>query len=76
MGHRGTGSGVEPRAKSIRVSFTWSGKRRRETLDLKPTALNIRAAEKQVARINSEIANGTFVHAHHFPTPLCRPGAA
>lgn len=70
MGARGTGSGVTPRAKSIRLRFTWGGQRRHETLDLKPTPANIRAAEKMLATIQFEIAHGTFNYARHFPNSV------
>lgn len=71
------GSGVELRRNSIRVSFTWGGKRCRETLDLKPTPPNARYAERVVAEIRDKIARGTFVYADYFPrSPRAASGEA
>jgi integrase len=76
MGHWGTGSGVEARSKSIRLNFTWGGKRRREGLDLAPTPANLRAAAKLVAQINHEIKIGVFNYARHFPgSPVAHEAA-
>lgn len=67
MGRGRPGSGVEPLKDSIRISFTWNGKRRRENIPLKPTSANIKAAERMVAEIKAEIRAGTFHYARHFP---------
>lgn len=62
------GSGVTEHAGKLRVSFQFNGKRCRETMDLKATAGNIRAAEKTLKQIREEIANGSFNYESHFPT--------
>ena len=67
MGRGRPGTGVEPRENCIRIRFTWSGKRRTETLQLKPTPANIRAAARLVAIIKQEIDLGLFDYARHFP---------
>lgn len=66
MGRRPTGS-VEPRETSIRLKFTWQGRRVAEKLDLKPTAQNVRAAQKTLEEIQRKIASGTFEFADYFP---------
>lgn len=67
MGRGRPGTGVEPLAETIRLSFQWQGRRWRETLGLRPTAANIRAAERLVAQVRQEIAANVFDYAHHFP---------
>lgn len=70
MGKRGRrGSGVELRENSIRVTFTWMGKRCRETLppDFTPTPSNAKAAARMVREINDEIRAGTFEYRRYFP---------
>jgi len=68
MGRKPTGY-VEALPNSIRVCFHFQGKVRRETIpDLKPTPIrNIHYAERLLARINIEVANGMFDYAEHFP---------
>lgn len=66
MGRRATGT-VEPRTSSIRLKFTWKDKRYVETLDLAPTAPNLKAARRLLDQITGEIAAGTFSYARHFP---------
>jgi len=68
MGRGRPGTGVEPLAETIRLSFQWQGKRWRETLGLRPTAANIKAAERLVAQIKQEISAGVFDYARHFPS--------
>jgi len=68
VGRGRPGTGVEPLATSIRVTFTLNGKRCRETLsDLKPTPPNIKYATRLVADIKKQIAAGTFEYAAFFP---------
>jgi integrase len=67
MGRGPRGTGVEPLQETIRIRFTWQGKRRYETLKLKPTAANLKAAEKLVAMIKAEIEAGIFDYTRHFP---------
>lgn len=66
MGRRSTGS-VEARETSIRLKFTWQGRRVAEKLDLKPTAPNLRAAQRTLEEIQRKIANGSFEYADYFP---------
>ena len=73
MGRGRHGSGVEALKETIRLRFTWSGKRRTETLPLKPTPANIRAAERLMAQIRLEMAVGAFDYAKHFPDSVEAP---
>jgi integrase len=66
MGRRATGT-VEPLRESIRLKFTWLGARRVETLDLKPTPANIKAAERTLAKVISAIEGGVFDPTVYFP---------
>lgn len=66
MGRRATGT-VEPLKESIRLKFTWLGKRRVETLDLAPTPANIKAAERTLAKVVSAIEAGLYDPAVYFP---------
>lgn len=67
MGRKRPGSGIEPLKHSIRVRFRWNGKRYRETLNLEPTAANIKAAERLMARVHQEIDLGLFDYEATFP---------
>lgn len=68
MGRRGRpGTGVEPLKDSIRLRFTYAGHRRYETLDLEPTAGNIKAAIRLLADIHDKIRLGVFDYAKAFP---------
>lgn len=67
MGRGPRGTGVEPLQESIRLRFTWKGRRHYETLNLKPSAANIKAAERLVATIKAEIAAGIYDPQRHFP---------
>lgn len=67
-----TGSGVEVRERSIRLSFTVEGKQERRTLSLNgrplpPTPPNIRHAERLAAEIKDKIRLGLFSLAEYFP---------
>lgn len=70
MGHNR--KGVEVRPNSIRLTFTWLGKARKETLmtngaPMAPTAANLRWAEKLAAEIRDKIRLGTFSLTEYFP---------
>ncbi|AMO94533.1 phage integrase family protein [Collimonas fungivorans] len=67
MGRGRKGNGVEIREASIRVSFSWRLRRCRETLDLRPTAPNIKFAERLVDQIKHKIQMGNFVYGEFFP---------
>jgi integrase len=59
--------GIEIHGKSLRISFTHEGKRRRESLGLPPTKQNIKFAHAKRETIKYEMALGTFSYAKHFP---------
>lgn len=63
----GRGPGVRIIGKSIQLDFRFKGARCRERLRLEPTARNIKYATNLKARIEHEIATGTFDYAGHFP---------
>lgn len=67
MGRARRGGGVEPRGETIRISFMWQGRRCRETLKIKPTGQNIKAATRLAAEIDGAIALGRFSYAKFFP---------
>ena len=67
MGRRSTGT-VEARASSIRLKFTYLGERQLETLDLKPTPANIKAAERTLAKIVASIDAGVYRREDFFET--------
>lgn len=56
--------GREPK---IRLSFTYKGIHCRETLDLAPSAANLKYAERLLGEIKNSIERGTFRYADHFP---------
>ncbi|USD68096.1 DUF3596 domain-containing protein [Vibrio sp. SCSIO 43136] len=59
--------GVVPHGNSIRISFTYNGERKRETLGIPQTKQNVRFAELKLQTIKYEIEMGTFNYAAHFP---------
>jgi len=61
------GSGVTESGGKCRLSFTWQGKRCRETLDLAHTPSNIRAAERMLAGMRDQMRLGTFDYGATFP---------
>lgn len=68
MGRGRQGSGVEVNNGTLRIRFTYQGKRYAETLfGLKPTAANIKAATRIAAEIRQKIALGVFDYAATFP---------
>lgn len=67
-----SGSGVEVRDRSIRLSFTLDGKVRKETIrtdgtPMAPTPANVKYAHRLAAEIKDKIRHGTFVYADYFP---------
>jgi integrase len=68
MGRRSTGT-VEPLKTAIRLKFTVNGARCVETLDLRPTPANIKAAERLMSRVQDAIRAGSYRHADFFDTP-------
>lgn len=65
MGRRPTGT-VEARGASIRLKFTWRGRRCVEVLDLEPTPANIKAAERLMAKIQGAIDAGVYERTAYF----------
>lgn len=64
----GRGSGVRAAsATSIEISFEYAGSRCREKLKLAPNPPNLRYASNLKARIEHEIAVGSFDYAKYFP---------
>jgi integrase len=55
------------RENAIRVTFSWQGKRYRETLTLPPTPPNIRLAQRLVEDIKRKIDVGAFDYGAFFP---------
>ncbi len=55
------------RGSSLRITFTWEGVRRRETLGLPVTAANIKFAVRLRGEVLNAIARGTFDYAAMFP---------
>lgn len=64
--------GLEIRQASMRVHFTWEGKRYRPTLmtggvPMHPTPANVRFAERLAAEVRDRIRLGVFSYYDHFP---------
>lgn len=59
--------GIEIHGKSLRVVFTWRGRRYRETIGLPITKANIKHAAQLRAALLHEITIGTFEYGRHFP---------
>ncbi len=63
-----TYNGVRPKSNSsIEIDFYYRGIRCRETIKLKPTPQNLNYAAKRKAKIEVDIAHGTFDYAKEFP---------
>ena len=67
MGRRPDTTGLEVRGDSIRISFYWRGRRRRETLRLEPSTANVTYASRLRAEILRKIELGNFRYADYFP---------
>lgn len=71
-------AGIELRANSIRMSFTWRGIRCRETVRIPPTPANVRHVQRWRDTILFEIGTNQFDYNKHFPdSPMAgrlRPG--
>lgn len=62
------GRGVAPASEtSIQITFQYRGERCRENIKLKPTAANLKRAERHRAAILESIEVGTFDYAATFP---------
>ncbi|WP_454004941.1 Arm DNA-binding domain-containing protein [Alcaligenes sp. Marseille-Q7550] len=67
MGGKREYKGVRPEGDAIQVDFRWKGRRLRPTLNLKPTAANLRHAERIRADILQDIRRGEFNIHKYFP---------
>lgn len=66
------GRGVDIRATSIRITFTYNGKQERRTVivngePLSPSPANVRYAERLAAEIREKVRLGTFSMSEYFP---------
>lgn len=60
--------GVSPHGRKIRVSFSYMGERRHETLEgIEVTVVNVKKAGEFVKLINAEIKLGKFDYEAFFP---------
>jgi len=62
--------GVEVRGKTIRIAFSWQGRRYREVYPGAPTLENLKQAERLQGRIRRQIKDGLFTqddYHHYFP---------
>ena len=67
MGRKSETGGVTPHRDRIQIRFSWRGKELRPTLDLKPTAANLKHAARIRERILADIRTGTLNLAEYFP---------
>ena len=58
--------GITTNTKSIRIDFSYKGKRHRETLSIPPTSKNIKHAAHFLEEIKFAIAFNRFSYAHFF----------
>lgn len=66
------GNGVDARARSIRVTFTFNGRQQKKTIilngqPLPPTPANLAYAQRLASEIKERIRLGTFSMAEYFP---------
>jgi integrase len=73
MGRGKLGSGVDVHKGSLRIRFTYNGKRCAEVLALKPNSANIKAAERMSGEIRQKLALGVFDYAATFPNSKKAP---
>lgn len=67
MGRKSETGGVTPLGDRIQVRFTWRGRELRPTLDMKPTAANMKHARRIREAVVADIKAGTFNLAGYFP---------
>lgn len=67
MGRKSETGGVTPQGDRIQIRFTWRGKELRPTLDMKPTAANLKHAKRIREAIVRDIKAGTFNLVEYFP---------
>lgn len=59
--------GVKPKGDRIELTFFYEGKRYRPTLDLRPTAANLRIAARRLHEVQVRIRDGRFSFREEFP---------
>lgn len=67
MGRKSETGGVTPLGDRIQVTFQWRGQRLRPTLDIKPTAANLKHAKRIRESVVADIKAGAFNLAEYFP---------
>jgi integrase len=67
MGRGKPGGGVDIHGDGLRIRFSYQGKRYSELLALKPTAANIKAAERIAGDVRLKIRLGVFDYRATFP---------
>lgn len=67
MGRKSETGGVTPLGGRIQVRFSWRGKELRPTLDMKPTAANLKHARRIREAVVADIKAGVFNLAEYFP---------
>lgn len=67
MGRKSETGGVSPLGDRIQVRFSWRGKELRPTLDMKPTAANLKHARRIREAVVADIKAGVFNLAEYFP---------
>lgn len=67
MGGKREYTGIRPKRDLIQIDFRWKGKRLRPTLNLRPTAANMRHAQRLRDDIMMDIKRGNFDIHTYFP---------
>lgn len=67
MGGKREYTGIRPKGDLIQIDFRWKGKRLRPTLNLRPTAANMRHAQRLRDDIMMDIKRGNFDIHTYFP---------
>lgn len=67
MGRKSTTGGVTPLGGRIQIRFSWRGKELRPTLDMKPTAANLKHAQRIRLAVLEDIKLGALNLAEYFP---------
>src|SRR5471032_3160742 len=73
MGRGKSGTGVDVHKGSLRIRFTYNGKRCAEVLGLKPNSANLKAAERISGEVRQKIALGVLDYAATFPNSKKAP---
>ncbi|MHB8982539.1 Arm DNA-binding domain-containing protein [Thiobacillus sp.] len=67
MGRKSETGGVTPLGDRIQVRFSWRGRELRPTLDIRPTAANLKHARRIREAVVADIRAGVFNLAEYFP---------